>query len=164
MFCTVRSVLSECLWKNLHMRLGRDSNPRPPYPPVQTSQPLDQRACPMTIGRLESHIAAGSAIKGCLVLASGDKQLILILSCTPTLLTQCYSQLSLVWFSCPSLIENLAPPPNIGENDIRLILNPPPPPPPYKMACCYHKNVHFSTGKQDYYWQIKNDGRAGRKR
>ena len=31
----------------------------------------------MTIGRLESHVAAGSAIIGWLVLASGDKQLIL---------------------------------------------------------------------------------------
>ena len=30
----------------------------------------------MTIGRLESHVAAGSAIIGWLVLASGDKQLI----------------------------------------------------------------------------------------
>ena len=31
----------------------------------------------MTIGRLESHVAAGSAIIGWLVLASGDKQFIL---------------------------------------------------------------------------------------
>ena len=29
-YSTVYSVLSECLWENLHRRLGRDSNPRPP--------------------------------------------------------------------------------------------------------------------------------------
>ena len=29
-YSTVYSVLSECLWKKLHRRLGRDSNPQPP--------------------------------------------------------------------------------------------------------------------------------------
>ena len=29
-YSTVYSVFSECLWKKLHRRLGRNSNPRPP--------------------------------------------------------------------------------------------------------------------------------------
>ena len=38
----------------------------------------------MTIGRLESHIAADSVIIGWLVLASGDKQLILLVMLAKT--------------------------------------------------------------------------------
>ena len=61
-YSTVYSVLSKCLWKKSSHATRAGFEPTTSCLPVQTSQPFDHRACPMTIGRLESYIAAGSAI------------------------------------------------------------------------------------------------------